>query len=703
MIHAIALFVLLYIVIKSMKHHHYYISSIIQALTVCFIAGTGLPSQAQTAIADTPPATSPDSISLQEVTVTHRAAGTHRLGGPVDATRINRQELFKAACCNLGESFTTNPSVDVNYSDAATGARQIKLLGLSGTYVQMLSENMPNWRGAAIPYALGYIPGPWMKSILVSKGASSVRNGYESITGQIDVEFLKPEDEQGATINLYGNSEGRIEVNADANRHLTSRLNTEVLAHYERSLRDMDGNDDGFMDMPHVRQFSAQNRWDWLGDTYIFHGGLALLDEDRQSGQTHDAAHDGHRYEIGLKTHRYEGYMKHAFFLDRERGTNIALMASATLHRLDAHYGNKRYKTNERNLYAQLMFETTFTVRHTLSAGLSINHDDPDSEFTVAPGQLYGPGARDQRETTSGAYAQYTFNADDRWIVMAGIRADHSSLHGTFVTPRLHLKFAPTDKVSCRATIGKGYRTTQPLAQYNYLMASGRSIIIDELDQEAAWNMGTSIAFSLPIAGKLLKANLEYYYTYFDNQTVVDYEMDPGIIYIHNLGGLSYSRTFQADVSYPILSGLELTAACRINNVKTTMAGLLDEKPLTNRYKGLITASYRTPLGIWQFDVTLQLNGGGRLPNPYLSIEGAQYNMPVRFHAFEQLNAQVTRWFRHFSIYIGGENLTGRRQSNPIINAANPWSEQFEPTLVWGPVTGAMAYAGIRINLGRTL
>lgn len=667
------------------------------------LAAVVLASMAVTASAQDNPSTSLDSISLDEVTIIHRAAGTNRLGGPVDATRINRQELFKAACCNLGESFTTNPSVDVNYSDAATGARQIKLLGLSGTYVQMLSENMPNWRGAAIPYALGYIPGPWMKSILVSKGASSVRNGYESITGQIDVEFLKPEDEQGATINLYGNSEGRIEVNADANRHLTSRLNTEVLAHYERSLMHMDDNKDGFFDMPRVRQFSAQNRWDWLGDTYIFHGGLALLDEDRQSGQIHDAATDGHPFEIGLKTHRYEGYMKHAFFLDREHGTNIALMASATLHKLDAHYGHKRYKTNERNLYAQLMFETTFTSKHTLSAGLSINHDDPDSKVTATSDQLDGAGAFDRRETTSGAYAQYTFNADDRWIAMAGLRADHSSLYGTFVTPRLHLKFAPSNKFTWRATVGKGYRTTQPLAQYNNLLASGRLIIIDELKQEAAWNMGTSFALTLPIAGKLLKANLEYYYTRFDNQTVLDYDTSPRVIRITNLDGRSFSHTFQADVSYPILSGLELTAAYRITDVKTTLAGKLREKPLTNRYKGLITASYRTPLGIWQFDVTLQLNGGGRMPEPYLTGDDNRLSWPERFHAFEQLNAQVTRWFRHFSIYIGGENLTGKRQRNPIISADDPWSAQFDSTLVWGPVSGAMAYAGIRINLGRTL
>ena len=649
-------------------------------------------------------ATSMDSVSLDEVTVTHRAAGTNRLGGPVDATRINRQELFKAACCNLGESFTTNPSVDVNYNDAATGARQIKMLGLSGTYVQMLAENIPNWRLTAIPYALSYVPGPWMKSILVSKGASSVRNGYESITGQIDVEFIKPEDEQGATINLYGNTEGRLEANADANLHITNRLNTEVLAHYENSFMDMDGNDDSFMDMPRVRQFNVHNRWDWLGDNYIFHGGLSLLDENRKSGQiSHGGHHVEHPYEIGLKTHRYEAYMKHAFFLNQEHGTNIAFMASGTLHRLDARYGHKGYKVDEKSLYAQLMFETTFTARHTLSAGLSLVHDDPDGEVKAASDQLCGPGARDQQETTPGIYAQYTFNASDRWMVMAGIRLDHSSLYGTFVTPRLHVKYAPSNKFSWRATLGKGYHTTQPLAQFNNLMASGRCIVIGELEQEAAWNMGTSCSFTIPVRGRLLKANLEYYYTHFLSQTVVDYDSSPLFLNITNLDGRSFSHTIQVDVSYPILPGLELSAAYRLNNVKTTIAGRLREKPLTSRYKGLITASYRTPLGLWQADVTLQLNGGGRMPTPYHTAEDNNLSWSERFHAFEQLNVQVTRWFRHFSIYIGGENLTGKRQRHPIIRPDEPWSGLFEPTLVWGPVTSAMGYMGIRINIGRTL
>ena len=621
------------------------------------------------------------AVDLQNVTITSRRSGTRRMMGAVNGVMINREELFKAACCNLGESFTTNPSVDVNYSDAATGAKQIKLLGLSGTYVQMLTENLPNFRGAAAPFSLDYVPGPWMNSIQVSKGSSSVRNGYESITGQIDIEYLKPDNDEGVTVNLYGGTLGRLEANADANVHLDDKLSTEVLAHYQDDFGHHDVNDDGFLDQPNVRQWNLQNRWKWKGAHYMFHGGLALVKEKREGGQTHHTAPDVHHlYKIGVETDRYEGYMKHAFIIDPEKGTNIALMGNASMHLLEANYGEKHYSVNQKNAYAQLLFETNLTEHHNLSTGLSLNYDYL---------------TRDDKETTPGAYVQYTYNLNDKVVAMAGIRADHSSRYGTFVTPRFHLKLTPSEIVSLRLSAGKGYRTVHALAENNNLLASGRQLVVDDLEQERAWNYGVSSSFYIPLFDKTLKLNAEYYHTHFSQQAVIDYDSNPNAILITNLDGKSYSNTVQIDATYPIVQGLELTAAWRWNDVKCTYGGELMEKPLTSRYKGLVTASYKTPLGLWQFDATLQLNGGGRMPTPVNGL------WDERFKAYEQVSAQITRWFRHFSVYIGGENLTGFRQKKTIINAEDPWSASFDPTMVWGPVHGRMFYAGVRINVGR--
>ena len=656
--------------------------------------------------------------ALTGVTISQRAPGVRRLRGVENSTLIGRNELFKAACCNLGESFVTNPSVDVNYSDAATGAKQIRLLGLSGTYVQLLTENIPNFRGAAQPYALGYVPGSWMESIQVSKGASSVKNGYESITGQINIEYLKPESDEGVSANIYGNNMGRLEANADANIHLSEQLCTNILAHFENNWSHHDGNDDGFLDEPRVRQYNFQNRWKWKQGNYMFHGGLSLIKEDRDGGQTNKHQHtdnammgDGERYTIGISTNRYQGYMKHAFILNDEHGTNIALMGSATMHEQRADYGHDRYDVNEKNAQAQLMMETSFSPSHQLSAGLSLNYDyqhvyafqQLSDLSTVTTPLADVSDRRRERETTPGAYLQYTYQPGNWLTVMAGMRLDHSSLYGTFFTPRVHLQYTPVSVISLRLSAGKGYRTSHIWTEYHYLMASSREVKEAEpLRQEEAWNYGASAALTVPIGNKLLKVNAEYYYTHFIEQAVVDYESDHHAIIIGNLDGKSYSHTVQLDASYPFFSGFEATVAWRWNDVRTTYGGRLMRKPLVSRYKGLLSLSYSPLPGLWQFDTTLQLNGSSDMPTAYEMADGTP-SWESRSPAFAQLSAQVTRRFRHFSIYFGGENLTNYRQKRPIVDAGRPWGTNFEPTLVWGPVSGAMFYAGIRLNFGKHL
>lgn len=646
-----------------------------------------------------------DGAELNEVVVTQRKLGTLKMRGSViNQDMISSSELARAACCNLGESFTTNPSVDVSYSDASTGAKQIKLLGLSGTYVQMLTENIPNYRGAASPFALGYIPGPWMQSIQVSKGSSSVKNGYESITGQINVEFKKPQAPQSINVNLYGNTKTKYEANFDGNIHLNKRLSTALLAHYENGKRAHDDNGDGFLDMPKVEQFNLQNRWAWMGDHYVFQASVKALKEDRTSGQGHvhsmnsGSGMEMEPYKVGITTERYEAFTKNAYIFNKEKSTNVALILSGSLHKQDAGYGYKLYNVNQKNFYASLMFETNFDKRNSISTGVSLNHDYYNQDYRLENLKTGSLLHSVEKETVPGAYAQYTYNWDDKLILMGGVRVDHSDLYGTFVTPRAHIKYAPNDVVNLRLSVGKGYRTNHVLAENNYLLASGREVVIDKnLKQEEAWNYGASSSFYIPVAGKTLNINAEYYYTRFAEQLVVDLDSDPHAVLFKNLDGKSYSHTLQVEASYPFFKGFTLTGAYRYTDVKSTYGGKLMERPLAGRYKGLLTASYQTPLGLWQFDVTLQLNGGGRMPTPYTQADGTP-SWDADYPAYEQLSAQITRWFRHWSVYIGGENMTGFRQKNPIISASDPWSKNFDSTMVWGPVHGAIYYMGLRLN-----
>lgn len=631
-------------------------------------------------------------ITLDDVVVKSSRPGRLRAKGAENIEITTSTELCRAACCNLGESFSTNPSVDVNYSDAATGAKQIKLLGLSGSYVQMLTENVPAFRGAAAPFSLGYIPGTWMHSIQVSKGAATVKNGYESITGQINVEYLKPQLDEELDVNLFLDSHLKFETNVEGNLHFNDKLSSGLLAHYENMWMEHDGNGDGFMDLPKVQQYDFMNRWMYKTDHYVMQAYVKALKEDRNGGQT-EGQHQNHSkidenplYKINIGSERYEGVIKNAYIFDEIHNTNVALVLSGSIHKMNSLYGLRSYDVNNNNAYAQLMFETEFTPSHSISTGLSFNHDCFDERWKLLQNLVKAPD-----ENIGGVYAQYTFNYDDRFVFMAGLRGDYSDLYGAFVTPRAHVKWSVSDLLKLRFSAGKGYRTPRPMLDNHTLLASSRDIIVDnDLKQEEAWNYGATASFDIDIFDKCLIINLEYYYTNFINQVVTDVDSDIHQVHFYNLDGISYSHTFQIDATYPFFEGFSLLGAFRYNDVKTTINGKLRDKPLSSRYKGLMTATYKTPLEIWQFDVTLQINGDGRMPDGFGT-----------FDAYPILNAQILKWFRWGNIYIGGENLTNFKQKNPIIGCHDPWGENFDATMIWGPVDGIMVYAGIKWKLSK--
>ena len=643
-----------------------------------------------------------DEVELEEVVVSERRLGTISSRTSVLQTqRITYDELCRAACCNLAESFETNPSVDVSYADAATGARQIKLLGLSGTYVQMLTENYPNFRGASSLYGLDYVPGPWMESIQVSKGTSSVKNGYEALAGQINVEYKKPATADIVSANVFASDAGRYEGNADASWHINDNLSTGLLVHYSKDGKQHDGNDDGFLDMPLTEQVNLMNRWQHRTDKYVAQYGIRYLHEDRTGGQATKHHDFTDPYQIKLNTNRVEGFTKQAYIINPDKVESVALILSGSYHEQKSMYDRTPYNVYQNNVYASLMYEKEFSPMHNLSTGLSLNYDGFDENFEQA-------GIRstfDRTETVPGAYVQYTFNLNDKFIALAGIRADYSSIYDFFVTPRIHLKYNPFDWFHVRASAGKGFRTANILAENNYLLSSSRKMkIADQLDQEEAWNTGLNFSFYIPIGGKDLTINAEWYHTNFQKQVVVDVDSDPHAVNFYNLEGKSYSDSYQIEATYPFpfLRGFTLTAAYRYTNSKTDYRneeGIVRrlKKPLMSDYKGLITASYQTPLKKWQFDITGQFNGGGRMPTP-------DANNPLwdtKFKSYDVWNAQITKYFRMWSVYVGSENIFDFTQDHPIIDAGNPRGDNFDGSMVWGPVHGRKIYIGLRFNVGR--
>ena len=636
--------------------------------------------------------------NLDEVEVTARALGTitSRIT-PIQTQTITAAELCKAACCNLSESFETNASVDVAYSDAATGAKQIRLLGLSGTYVQLLTENTPGIRGLASNFGLEYIPGPWMESIQVSKGTSSVINGYEATTGQINVEYLKPQKANPIALNLFMNSEFRTEVNATGGWNINNKLSTGVMAHYKNEGMEMDANHDGFMDLPKSNQINLLNRWNYQSGNYTGQILVRGLYDERRGGQMSKLAL-ANPYTINIDTKRIDAFMKNGYVFDPEKGTSIGVIVSGSYHEQTGLYGERLYHGAQTNLYANAIFQTNFNDHHKLVTGASVNYDNYDEGLQLS--NITNEMPFDRAEVTPGVFAEYSFTFHEHLSLLAGIRGDYSSRYGFFVTPRVNMRYAPWKWWNIRASVGLGYRSPNVLADYAFTLPSSRKIMFadTEFKQEKALNTGISTTFYIPIGSRELQFSAEYYHTNFFEAVVADMDSDPHQIIFSNLnGGKAYANNFQTELSMEILRGWTTTVAYRMTDVKNTYNGTLREKPLTNRFKGLITTSYQTPLKKWQFDVTAQFNGGGRMPDP-------DTNNPLwasTFDAYPVLMAQITRYFKTWSVYFGGENITNFTQKNPIIDAGNPYGNNFDASMAWGPIHGAKVYIGFRWALDK--
>lgn len=627
-------------------------------------------------------------IELSDLVVTTATPGTsYNRKSISNLQNITTGELCKAACCNLSESFETNPSVDVAYSDAATGAKQIKLLGLAGTYVQMLNENVPTLRGIAAPYGLGYTPGPWMESIQISKGAASVINGYESVTGQINVEYLKPSNSDRLGINLFASDAGRMESNLHSAISINKQLSTGILAHVDDELIELDMNHDGFMDQPKVKQQNILNKWQYLNDKYMLNVMLRFLNEDRIGGQLSNIMNP---YTIGINTKRYEFFAKNGYKFEDKHESSLGLIISGTLHQNESNFGMKSYTGEQENWYANLIYQTELNEKQRLSTGASWNYDSYTETFNTNP--------LNKRESTPGIFAEYTLNLREKFIVLVGTRADYSSLYGLFFTPRLHMKYSLSKSFNLRASAGKGYRSPNILAENNFLLASSRTInIAPDLKQEKAWNYGITATKHFRLNKKELTLQGEYFFTNFVNQVVSDLDSDPHAVNIINVNQGSYANSIQLEASYEILRGWNITVAHRITDSKATINGVLREKPLTNRYKSLITTSYQTRLKKWQFDFTAQVNGGGRLPDP----DKINPKWDKQFKPYTVLNAQITKYFKTWSVYLGSENFGSFTQPNPIIDVANPFGNDFDASMIWGPIHGRKIYVGLRWALAK--
>ena len=645
---------------------------------------------------------------LEEVTVTTRkkASATSYLASQ-NITTISSKELLKAACCNLSESFETNPSIDVNFTDAISGTKQIKMLGLTSPYILIATENVPSVRGASQAYGLSFIPGTWVESIQVTKGAGSVTNGFESIAGQINAELVKPLSDKKFFVNAYGSINGRLELNTHFNTKLNEKWSTGVYIHGDRRGEKFDNNRDSFLDLPVGNQINVMNRWQYtnLEKGLISFLNFRFLEDKKQSGQIN---YDPNVHKFGnavwgseVDTRRFDFSGKFGYVNPEIPYQSLGLQLAFSNHKQDSYFGNRIYDINHKSLYSNLIYNSIISdSRHKIKTGIGFSHDNYEEQVNTTD--------YSRNENSIGGFFEYSFDNLDTVNLTAGVRIDHHNLMGTFVTPRFHARYTPWEKSALRFSFGRGKRAANIFAENQRLFASSRTINIQNtegniygLNPEIAWNYGISFLQGFQLFDRKADINIDFYRTDFQNQVVVDYET-PTEINFYNLDGESFANSFQVEFNYTPLERLDLKSAYKYYDVKTQYQSGKLQKPLTPKHRVFANASYETQTstkgGLWKFDATYNWIGEQRFSSTMQSPEAFRLN--PHSPTFSTLNAQVTKVFSdQFEVYLGGENITNVRQENPILSANNPFGANFDSTFVYGPIFGGMYYAGLRFKL----
>ena len=668
------------------------------------------------------------SDSLDAAVFVSRQSGNYLSRGKTVRTEvISSAGLRKMACCSLAESFENSASVTVGYSDAVTGARQIRLLGLSGVYTQMLDENRPAMRGLAAPFGLLYVPGQWLESIQVAKGASSVINGVESVTGQINLEFRKPSDEKPLFLNAAVMSDTRMDFNIASSLQMGENWSTAILGHVSGNVMSFDHNHDGFMDDPRMLQLNLANRWLYVADNGVqLRFGIRALQDMRKGGQE---GYDYRTYSIDepeepgadpwgsdITNRSLNAYVKLGIPIEADNSQNVALVADYTFHGLDSYFGSTSYLGEQHSLYVNLLYQNEINDYHKFTAGVNgvVDRYDESLSRTV---RVIGPETLERKGVTglgyAGIFGEYTFHAGDKVTAIAGLREDWYSRGGFRFSPRVTLKYSPVEEIVIRANGGRGLRYANPLVDNIGVFSTGKMFYgnFDEHTLEDAWTFGGNITYYFPFgASGNTYLSFDYFRTSFVQQMVVDYERGRNAIWFYNLdGNRSWADNYQLDFSIDPVERFNITLTCRYTDARIELPGRgLVEKPMTSNFKGVLNLQYATRLSKWVFDFTASLNGSCRVYDFMLNATDAEGNLLYRngrTPVYPLLYMQVTRRFKGVDVYIGGENLTNFRQKDLILGTrgsdgfVNPRVASFDASAVWGPIMGVKVYAGMRFTL----
>ena len=646
---------------------------------------------------------------LEEVKIKVQQKGLKKsLKGASNTTLVTSKELLKAACCNLAESFETNPSIDVNFSDALTGTKQIKMLGLTSPYIMITEENIPSVRGASQAYGMSFTPGTWVESIQITKGAGSVVNGYESISGQINTELLKPIDDILFFLNAYGDNSSRFELNTHFNKKVNDKWATSLLVHGSGRFGHHDSNNDGFLDNPQGKQLNVTNRWQYANQEtgWVSFLNARFMRDEKLSGEIHfDPNRDKlttNHWGSEIETERLDFSSKIGYVFKDMPYQSIGFQNAFSLHNQQSYYGLNQYDIKQQSFYSNLIFNSIIdNTRNKFSAGINFAFDNY-SEFvnTIDVSRI---------DNSIGAFFEYTFDDSDKFSYILGGRIDTHNRLGTFFTPRLHVKYNVFENSVLRLSAGRGKRAANIFAENQTLFASSRQFsVLDTngkiygLNPEIAWNYGVSFTQKFKFFSKSADITLDFYRTDFQNQAVVDVMNSPQQVLFYNLKGKSFANSLQFDFNIELKKHLNLRTAYKYYDIATDYISGTFQRPLQAKHRLFANIEYETHIldkgQQWKFDFTTNWLGKQQLP--YTASNPEEDRFPEFSPSFAVMNFQVTRTFSSiFEMYLGGENIGNYRQDRAILDSDNPFGTNFDASIVYAPIFGNMYYAGLRFKI----
>ena len=658
----------------------------------------------------------PDNM-IEAIVIERKKANLSRnKASALNVTTISSGELLKAACCNLSEAFETNPSIDVNFSDAVTGNKQIRMLGLNSPYILIAEENIPAVRGASQATGLNFIPGTWVESIQVTKGAGSVVNGYESISGQINYELLKPMNDIPLFVNAYASTDSRYELNTHINKKVSDKWATTLFLHGNTRTSEKDMNHDHFLDNPLGKQINVLNRWQYTNAEkgWVSFLNLRYMNDEKQSGSVYfDKDRDKlttNYWGSEILTEKMDASAKVGYVFPDAPWKSFGFQNSFNSHNQDSYFGLREFNIHQKSFYSNLIYNSILSnTLHKFSTGLNFTYDGYDVQVDNLSGTTMTDFSR--KDNSVGTFFEYTYDNNDDFSLVAGVRLDNHNRLGTFVTPRIHTRYTPWAGGTLKASVGRGVRSANIFAENQHLFASSREFKILNtggkiygLDPEVAWNYGVSVMQNFKLFGKNAEVIADFYRTDFENQVVVDLYANPQEVLFYNLDGSSFANSFQLEFNYEITHHFNIRTAYKYYDIQTDYLNGRDSKPLQAKHRFFANIGYETHVTDkgkqWKFDWTMNVLGKQKLP--YTGSNPLAYQAREFSETLTLMNAQVTHSFSPvFEVYVGGENITNYQQDNAIIDAHNPFGTYFDSSMIYGPVFGSMYYVGLRFKIDK--